>query len=96
MLIDRRSLLKCGALAPFTGLVPRLAMAAGESAAEKADHTLRIAKGNVELSPEHIVSTTLYNGQFPGPLLRFREGQRAVVTSTTTPTRRSWCTGMAR
>src|SRR5665213_235085 len=30
-------------------------------------------------SPEHIVSTTLYNGQFPGPLLRFREGQRAVI-----------------
>ena len=39
----------------------------------KADHTLRIATGLVELAPEHIVSTTLYNGQFPGPLLRFRD-----------------------
>lgn len=45
----------------------------------KADYTVRIATGLVELSPEHIVSTTLYNGEFPGPLLRFKEGQRIVV-----------------
>ena len=25
------------------------------------------------------MSTTLYNGQFPGPLLRLKEGQRIVV-----------------
>jgi FtsP/CotA-like multicopper oxidase with cupredoxin domain len=36
-----------------------------------ADVTLRIATGLLELAPDHIVSTTLYNGQFPGPLLRF-------------------------
>ena len=35
-----------------------------------ADVTLRIATGLLELAPDHIVSTTLYNGQFPGPLLR--------------------------
>lgn len=32
--------------------------------------------GLVELAPDHIVSTTTYNGQFPGPLLRFTEGKR--------------------
>jgi len=47
--------------------------------AQPADYTLRIAAGLAELAPDHIVSTTLYNGQFPGPLLRFREGQRVTV-----------------
>ena len=44
-----------------------------------ADYTIEIAVKPVELSPTKIVSTTTYNGQFPGPLLRFKEGKRAVV-----------------
>ena len=76
MPIDRRSLLGYGALLPFAGLVPRVALAGDEATQAKADYTLRIATGLVELAPDHIVSTTLYNGQFPGPLLRFKEGQR--------------------
>ena len=44
-----------------------------------ADHTIRIANGLVELGPQQIISTTLYNGQFPGPLLRFKEGQRVTI-----------------
>ena len=62
-------------------------------AAEKADYTLRIATGLVELAPDHIVSTTLYNGQFPGPLLRFKEGQQVVVdihNDTDTPELVHW------
>jgi FtsP/CotA-like multicopper oxidase with cupredoxin domain len=54
---------------------------------------LRIATGRVELTPEHIVSTTLYNGQFPGPLLRFAEGQRVTVdvhNDTDTPELVHW------
>jgi FtsP/CotA-like multicopper oxidase with cupredoxin domain len=46
---------------------------------EPADYTIRIGTGLVEVGPQHIVSTTTYNGQFPGPLLRFREGQRTIV-----------------
>src|ERR1035441_9563322 len=46
---------------------------------EKADYTIRIATGLIEVGPQHIISTTTYNGQFPGPLLRFKEGQRTVV-----------------
>ena len=62
-------------------------------ATEKADYTLRIGTGLVELAPDHIVSTTLYNGQFPGPLLRFKEGQQVVVdvhNDTDTPELVHW------
>ena len=90
MVIDRRALLTYGALLPFAGLVPRLARAAADGAAEQADYTLRIKTGLVELSPEHLVSTTLYNGQFPGPLLRFTEGQRAVVDVQNAHRRSTW------
>lgn len=45
----------------------------------KADYSLHIANGVLELGPKRFVSTTLYNGAFPGPLLRFRQGQRAVI-----------------
>jgi FtsP/CotA-like multicopper oxidase with cupredoxin domain len=45
----------------------------------KPDYTLRIGAGMVELAPDQIVSTLTYNGQFPGPLVRFKEGQRAWV-----------------
>jgi FtsP/CotA-like multicopper oxidase with cupredoxin domain len=46
---------------------------------EKADYTIRIATGLIEVGPQHIISTTTYNGQFPGPLLRFKEGRRTIV-----------------
>jgi len=93
MTIDRRSLLKCAAALPVAGALPRLAQAADEAPPEKADYTLRIAAGLVELAPEHIVSTTLYNGQFPGPLLRLTEGKRIVVdvhNDTDTPELLHW------
>ena len=81
--LDRRSLLKLAALTPLAGVLPSGAPAdalcAPQAPTETAGHTLRIATGLVELSPDHILSTTLYNDQFPGPLLRFREGERIVV-----------------
>ena len=67
-------------LAPLIGgSLPRMAPAGENAADEQADYTVRIGTGTLELAPDHIVSTTLYNGQFPGPLIRFKEGQRAVV-----------------
>ena len=45
----------------------------------KADYSLTIATQPIELAPNRIVSVTTYNGQFPGPLLRFREGVRVTV-----------------
>ena len=79
MSIDRRSVLKHAAALPLAAAVPKFAQAASENPAEKADYTLRIGTGLVELSPQHVVSTTLYNGQFPGPLVRLIEGRRVVV-----------------
>ena len=44
-----------------------------------ADYTLRISAKPIEIAPKVIVSTMTYNGQFPGPLLRFKEGQPVTV-----------------
>jgi FtsP/CotA-like multicopper oxidase with cupredoxin domain len=44
-----------------------------------ADYTLTIAVKPVELAPNHIVSMTTYNGQFPGPLLRLKEGKQVTI-----------------
>jgi FtsP/CotA-like multicopper oxidase with cupredoxin domain len=93
MSIDRRSLLKYAATLPAMSAVPQLARAVDDPPTEKADYTLRTATGLVELSPGHIVSTTLYNGQFPGPLVRLREGKRVVVdvyNDTDTPELVHW------
>jgi len=93
MQIDRRSLLACGALVPLMRHGIRRACAAEQAEQEKAEYTLRIASGLAELAPDHIVSTTLYNGQFPGPLLRFKEGQRTLVdvhNDTDTPELVHW------
>ena len=62
-------------------------------AASAADCTLTIAVKPVELAPKHIVSTTTYNGQFPGPLLRFKEGQPVTIdihNQTDTPEQLHW------
>ncbi len=93
MPIDRRAMLGSAALMSLAGVLPRLARAEEAVSAGKADATLRIANGLVELAPDHIVSTALYNGQFPGPLLRFREGQPVVVdiyNDTDTPELVHW------
>jgi FtsP/CotA-like multicopper oxidase with cupredoxin domain len=59
----------------------------------KADYTLRIGVGAVELAPDRIVSTLTYNGQFPGPLARFKEGQRTwvdIYNDTDSPEQLHW------
>jgi FtsP/CotA-like multicopper oxidase with cupredoxin domain len=58
-----------------------------------ADYTLTIATTAIEIAPKRIISATTYNGQFPGPLLRFKEGQQAVVdvhNETDTPEQLHW------
>lgn len=59
----------------------------------KADYSLTIATQPIELAPKRIVSVTAYNGQFPGPLLRFKEGERITVdvhNDTNTPEQLHW------
>jgi FtsP/CotA-like multicopper oxidase with cupredoxin domain len=57
------------------------------------DYTIRIAASPIEIAPKKIISNTTYNGQFPGPLLRFKEGQSVTVdiyNDTDTPEQLHW------
>jgi FtsP/CotA-like multicopper oxidase with cupredoxin domain len=59
----------------------------------RPDYVLRICASPVEIAPKHIVSTITYNGRFPGPLLRLKEGQSATVdvyNDTDTPEQLHW------
>ena len=59
----------------------------------RADYTLRIAATPIEIAPKQIISVTTYNGQFPGPLLRLKEGQQVTVdllNYTDTPEQLHW------
>jgi FtsP/CotA-like multicopper oxidase with cupredoxin domain len=44
-----------------------------------ADYTLRIKTSPVEIAKNHSISLTTYNGQFPGPLVRLKEGRPVTV-----------------
>src|SRR5579883_1568674 len=58
-----------------------------------ADYTLTIATNAIEIAPKRIIPLTTYNGQFPGPLLRFKEGQQVTVdihNETDTPEQLHW------
>jgi len=66
---------------------------AASQAGGPADYILTIAVKPVELAPNRIVSTTTYNGQFPGPLLRFKEGKQVTIdihNQTDTPEQLHW------
>lgn len=57
------------------------------------NYTLRIKSARVEVARNRFLSTTVYNDQFPGPLLRFKEGQKALVdifNDTDTPEQLHW------
>ena len=43
------------------------------------DYTLHIKASPIEIAPKRIISVITYNGQFPGPLLRFKEGRQVTV-----------------
>jgi FtsP/CotA-like multicopper oxidase with cupredoxin domain len=96
MTFVRRDFLKLSSLAALAPGIGSFARAIAEPAAPPEttpDHTLRIGTGLVELARDRIVSTTLYNGQFPGPLLRLQEGRRVtmdIYNDTDTPELVHW------
>jgi FtsP/CotA-like multicopper oxidase with cupredoxin domain len=60
---------------------------------DPADYALRIAAAPIEIAPKRIVSAITFNGQFPGPLLRFKEGLPVTVevfNDTDTPEQLHW------
>jgi FtsP/CotA-like multicopper oxidase with cupredoxin domain len=89
----RRFLARLGGFAALAGDLPALARATARTLGEPPDYTIRIGTGLVELAPDRIISTTMYNGQFPGPLLRFVEGRRTlvdIINDTDAPEQLHW------
>jgi len=103
---SRRRFLKASGLAAGAALFsPIDALLSGSAAPQRneapitsrqsgrADYTLHIKASPVEIAPKKIISVTTYNGQFPGPLLRFKEGQQVTVDAyndTETPEQLHW------
>src|SRR5580765_3169037 len=72
---------------PFSAFSP------GSQDQTRPDYTLRLKTTPIEIAPKRIISVTTYNGQFPGPLLRFKEGRRVAVdiyNDTDTPEQLHW------
>src|ERR1700752_3637533 len=107
MTVDRRELLKYGGLAALGGVAPAITNAAipmhtldsmgplpaATSPRGMADYTIRICPGLVEYAPQNFLSMTTYNGDFPGPLMRFKAGRQAAVdiyNDTDTPEQLHW------
>ena len=93
---SRRSFLKGASLTAGAFLVSppftRRALWA-QSEAGTSDYTLRIQNSVVEIAPKRFIPVTTYNGQFPGPLLRFKESQPATIdifNDTDTPEQLHW------
>jgi FtsP/CotA-like multicopper oxidase with cupredoxin domain len=100
MSFSRRKFLKAAGLTAGSAVVPRIgnseslwAQAQTTPDIVKPDYTIRIAASPVEVSSKLIISTTTYNGQFPGPLLRFNEGQPVtidIINDTSAPEQLHW------
>jgi FtsP/CotA-like multicopper oxidase with cupredoxin domain len=90
--LDRRQFLRAAGLTTLTSRLPAAPKALA-TAQQRADYTIRIGTTLVEVGPQRFLSMTAYNGQFPGPLLRFKEGRRTVVdiyNDTDTPEQLHW------
>ena len=98
---SRRWFLQSGAIAAGAIILPRVdwfgqirsSAVPQTSESGSADYTLRIKVSPIEIAPGRIISATTYNGQFPGPLLRLKEGQPATIdiyNETDTPEQLHW------
>jgi FtsP/CotA-like multicopper oxidase with cupredoxin domain len=74
--LNRRDFLQQAAL---TTLSPALASLPGTLA---ADYKLRIAPVTIDIGSNVSIRTTAYNGQVPGPLLRFKENVPVTIDVT--------------
>ena len=81
---SRRDFLKlAGAVTGSALLLPKALIGVQRptlsSPPDSPDYTLHIRASAVEIAPNKIISTITYNDQFPGPLLRFKEGQQVTI-----------------
>jgi FtsP/CotA-like multicopper oxidase with cupredoxin domain len=81
---SRRSFLKAATLTTGAALLPTTKIfgqaPAGSGDSERhADYTIRIKVSPIEIAPNRIISVTNYNGEFPGPLVRLKDGQPVTV-----------------
>jgi FtsP/CotA-like multicopper oxidase with cupredoxin domain len=92
--ISRRAFLRTASALAGSALVSQaLGQSPSNEPETKPDYSLTITQSPLEISPKHILSTTTYNGQFPGPLLRLKEGERVTVdvhNETDTPEQLHW------
>lgn len=87
LLAAKNNLFEKSETAPYTEPPPP------ENMADAADYTIRIETSPLEIAPGRIISTTTYNGAFPGSLLRFKEGRKVTVdilNETDTPEQLHW------
>src|ERR1700689_1300546 len=76
-MISRRDLLKFSGL---IGLAPQFTAFA--QSRPEPDYRIEIAPVTLDLARHHTVKTVAYNGQVPGPLLRFKENQPVTIEVT--------------
>src|SRR5262245_30836556 len=91
--VRRREFLAGAGAAGLCLVAPWTASAAVQGNTAKPDYTIRIGSSSSELVPDQIITTTTYNGTFPGPLVRLKEGQQVVVdiyNDTDTPEQLHW------
>jgi len=86
MTLSRRDFLKTTGVLTGSALLPSISFPStateelsAPTQAEAADYTIRIAASPIEIAPKRILSAITYNGQFPGPMLRFKEGKQVTV-----------------
>jgi FtsP/CotA-like multicopper oxidase with cupredoxin domain len=92
--LGRRDFLKLSGGAAIASCLEPLT-GAGASTGLSPDSTpvVRIRKALVELAPGRCITTTTFNGQLPGPLLRGAVGRRMrldICNETDTPERVNW------
>ncbi len=85
--LSRRGFLKSAAVSAGSLLLPRSgrigpvqsSTTTESSDSKSADYTLHIQVSPIEIAKDRIISVANYNGQFPGPLIRLKEGQPVTV-----------------
>lgn len=82
--LSRRDLFKVAGAAGLATICGTCQSRAHESQQELAtpDYRIEIAPLILDLSPQHRVTTTAYNGQVPGPLLRLKENSPVTIEVT--------------